>query len=612
MLASSRSIPSPGAPPSAVQAMPPLAKHSVVSQETQETAVQLDALHRAQIVYTKRIEAERIRLHQIEKKCERARRTIADFNKSLGGDYIRRERGLGEARQSNRLESQLQTVKEKQDKLQHAIKTLAVDIDNKRREKLQHDQARKHSEKRLLKRQAHLMQLNRQLQETDDEREQAGRQVENLKSEIVDEMDDFNEKISSTHNSIVAATAGGSLADGGSVATQGSGAGGAAATRARASPRQPPRPPPGGVLALPRPGHGGTLKSSTAPQAGKAPLASSRGAAFITESRPPGAADVDLQQEVNKAYWVVAKTRMDLTKQIERKEELYSAFDKICSETGVVVDGGGAQSHGGSPKHPLEQLVPLLLKSEEENYLIFRSINELNQEVEQLETEKVELEHEFELRRAADAARLHEDERLRAELGRQLAASKRLEQGHEVQHRANDDGLMQAAEAVTQLFHKFGCGETPAGEALLATGLSERNVEQFLGCIEEQLVELLQLDSHINSGEQSQTDPTRPRTPRFTKEGKRLPAMLLPDLVEAANAASAVAAGGLDSVADDADADDHIAPVDPTKWLQSLKQGGIDHAPGALVPAANGPAPRKTAFRKPPVIAATSAQPLSP
>ena len=53
---------------------------------------------------------------------------------------------------------------------------------------------------------------------------------------------------------------------------------------------------------------------------------------------PEGAPPVEeheLQQEVNKAYWVVAKTRMDLTKQIERKEELKSAFDKICDETGV-------------------------------------------------------------------------------------------------------------------------------------------------------------------------------------------------------------------------------------------------------------------------------------
>ena len=52
------------------------------------------------------------------------------------------------------------------------------------------------------------------------------------------------------------------------------------------------------------------------------------------EGTPP-VEEHELQQEVNKAYWVVAKTRMDLTKQIERKEELKSAFDKICDETGV-------------------------------------------------------------------------------------------------------------------------------------------------------------------------------------------------------------------------------------------------------------------------------------
>ena len=100
--------------------------------------------------------------------------------------------------------------------------------------------------------------------------------------------------------------------------------------------------------------------------------------AFITQERSKQP-EVDLQQEVNKAYWVVAKTRMDLTKQIERKEELHSAFDKICSETKTHVDPTADPSLKG--KHPLEGLVPLLLKSEEENYLVFRTINELNQEL---------------------------------------------------------------------------------------------------------------------------------------------------------------------------------------------------------------------------------------
>ena len=81
------------------------------------------------------------------------------------------------------------------------------------------------------------------------------------------------------------------------------------------------------------------------------------------------------------------------TKQIERKEELHSAFDKICSETKTHVDPSADPALKG--KHPLEGLVPLLLKSEEENYLVFRTINELNQELETLELEKVSLEDDM-------------------------------------------------------------------------------------------------------------------------------------------------------------------------------------------------------------------------
>ena len=59
---------------------------------TAETAVQLDALHKAQIFYTKRIENERLRLHQVEKKLDRMRKTILEFKKQVGGEWRRHRR----------------------------------------------------------------------------------------------------------------------------------------------------------------------------------------------------------------------------------------------------------------------------------------------------------------------------------------------------------------------------------------------------------------------------------------------------------------------------------------------------------------------------------------
>ncbi|KAH8066512.1 hypothetical protein JL722_958 [Aureococcus anophagefferens] len=466
----------------------------MMTSGSHETAVQLDALHKAQIYYTKKIENERLRLHQVEKKLDRMRKTILEFKKQVGGEWKRREVSIRTQRESVRLESALQTVKEKHDRLQHKIKTLAVEINNKRREKIQHERVTAKAEKSLARAAAAIGEPEpRALQETEEEREQAGRQCEALKGEIIDEMEQFNDRVSSTHNSIVAATGQCGLSSAASAGAAPSSKGGAK----------------GG-------GSGG-----------------GKDRAFLTQERSKQP-EVDLQQEVNKAYWVVAKTRMDLTKQIERKEELHSAFDKICSETKTHVDPSADPALKG--KHPLEGLVPLLLKSEEENYLVFRTINELNQELETLELEKVSLEDDMEQRALANEDRLHQEENMKKELGAQLATSEATEKTHEDQHRANEQSLISASEAVTTIFHKLGCGEIPSGEALVATGLTERNVEQFLGLIEDQLVEP-QLDASLSAPFDDATDES-------------------PD-----DAAFA-------------------APIDPSKLLNSLKSGAVDDGKG--------------------------------
>lgn len=508
----------------------------MLSHATQDTALQLDTLRRAQLQYTKRIEGERTRLHQVDKKIARMRSMIVEFNRTVGGEFVRRQRQIGVQRQSTRLESHLQTVKEKHDKLQHKIQMLAIEINNKRREKLQQSRVRKKSEQKLTKRKLVLSRLSKELQEREDERELAGRQCEALKGEILEEIEEFNEKVSATHNSIVAASGHCGLAANSSLQT---------------------------FNTLQAGRRAGPLAANS--------IASSKGtkapASFITEQRGPDHDEVDLQQEVNKAYWVVAKTRMDLTKQMERKEELYGAFDKICSQTGVHVDHSADMATG---KHPLEQLIPLLLKSEEENYLIFRLINDLNQELETLELEKVQLEKDLRDRKASTEEQISTEKRIKAELGSQLEHSTSAEQTHEQVRKANEVDLMKAADAINALFHKLGCENLPNGEALLATGITERNVQQYLGLIEDQIAELLQIDSHVNSSRPG-GDPTRPITPKFSRDGKRMPALVLPDLQH--HSAMDVALSGLDDATDDGRDDGHSVPVDPAKWMQILKAG---------------------------------------
>ena len=167
---------------------------------------------------------------------------------------------------------------------------------------------------------------------------------------------------------------------------------------------------------------------------------------------------------------------------------------------------------------------------------------------------------------------------MKEDLGSQLATSEATEKTHEDQHKANEDSLNAASEAVTTIFHKLGCGEIPSGEALCATGLTERNVEQFLGLIEDQLVEVLQLDSHLNAS-RSNDDPTRPKTPKFNRDGKRMPAMTLPDLLHQPQLDASLSAP-FDDATDESPDDGFAAPIDPTKLLNSLKSGDPDGGKG--------------------------------
>lgn len=512
---------------------------SVLTNATQETALQLEALHRSQLLYTKRIENERTRLHQIDKKVCRMQSSIDEFKKSVGGEFSRRQRQIGAVRQTARLESQLQTVKEKRGKLRHKIDCLAAEINNKRREKMQHERVCQKSEQKLIKRRHALSRLHRELQEREDERERVGKMCESLKSEILDEMEEFNEKVSTTHNSIVAASA--------------SRVGGGGLTHMSSMQTIHTQP------SVRRPGDFSGPSSSSKTAAGVRPTAS-----FITD---PHSEDIDMQQEVNKAYWVVAKTRMDLTKQIERKEELFNAFDKICSETGVHVDHTADVASG---KHPLEQLVPLLLKSEEENYVIFRKINELNEELESLQLENVQLDQDLKASKTFHTEKANSEEKIKADLGEKLEQSTSIANTHDQAHKLNELDLMRASDAISALFTKLGCDNRPSGEALVSTGLTERNVQQFLGLIEDQIVELLQIEAHVNSSHKSTEDPTRPNTPKYTREGKRVPSLVLPD-VQHHSVMDASLSGHDDAT--DVDDDGQTAPIDPSRWMQTLRAG---------------------------------------
>ena len=79
---------------------------------------------------------------------------------------------------------------------------------------------------------------------------------------------------------------------------------------------------------------------------------------------------------INKAYWAIAKKKMDIQKQADKIHELVDDFKYLSEQTGVT---------------SVETLIPILLSSEEENFRLFDVTNEYNKELETLEVEKGEV-----------------------------------------------------------------------------------------------------------------------------------------------------------------------------------------------------------------------------
>ncbi|CAN0209062.1 unnamed protein product, partial [Phaeothamnion confervicola] len=118
---------------------------------------------------------------------------------------------------------------------------------------------------------------------------------------------------------------------------------------------------------------------------------------------PPASASHDLRLESNMAYWVILKKKNDLQSKAARAQELQRTLKRILDATGL---------------RGISDFVPLMLEAEEENFSLFKLINELNRELEQLEVKRSRVHNEAET--LSHAARRQHQHLMKAELQQQI------------------------------------------------------------------------------------------------------------------------------------------------------------------------------------------------
>lgn len=220
----------------------------------------------------------------------------------------------------------------------------------------------------------------------------------------------------------------------------------------------------------------------------KAKLRMREGAA--TPAHGPGSPDADDagQGVPARGQWNEAVEMASQEVAREKADQYEDAIQKIKTATGL---------------NDLETIVQKFIQAEEQNFSLFNYVNDLNNEIEKLEEQVAEMKQEKELIHGQGASASSQHEQIIAELESKLNVANDKAELYQQQHDEALQTLEGLRAGIDSLFHRIGCELGPIAEVLGDSGVTESNMMQYLGIIEQRANELLQLYASIQGPELS-------------------------------------------------------------------------------------------------------------
>jgi hypothetical protein len=174
----------------------------------------------------------------------------------------------------------------------------------------------------------------------------------------------------------------------------------------------------------------------------------------------------------------------------ETLETYEKAFSSIMEVTGI---------------DDMDKLVARFIEVEDQNFALFNFVNELNNEIENLNEQIAEVKRNMDNFKAHGANLEEQRMTILSDLEKQLKAVEVETRHHESRHSRNTTILDQVKSGVDSLFTKIDCDRSAITDLLGGqAGISELNVMQYLGIIEQRVNDLLHLQTFISLKEQEE------------------------------------------------------------------------------------------------------------
>lgn len=202
-------------------------------------------------------------------------------------------------------------------------------------------------------------------------------------------------------------------------------------------------------------------------------------------------------REIEEGEAVAGKVKKDVedkegAESGETVQSYEEAFAKIKEQTGL---------------DDIDQVVEKFQAEEKKNFSLFHYINELNNEIEALDEKKNEFQSQIEVIKSQGKRIDNQRKRALAHLEETLNNSEKEASALELKYTNTTKILSQMKTGVVRLFDRIGCDKTSLNDMLGNTGISENNIIQYLGIIEQRANEILQMYNAVSIKESNGDEP---------------------------------------------------------------------------------------------------------
>eukprot|EP01029_Cantina_marsupialis_P011830 TRINITY_DN2632_c0_g1_i2.p1 TRINITY_DN2632_c0_g1~~TRINITY_DN2632_c0_g1_i2.p1 ORF type:complete len:555 (-),score=181.17 TRINITY_DN2632_c0_g1_i2:148-1812(-) len=184
-----------------------------------------------------------------------------------------------------------------------------------------------------------------------------------------------------------------------------------------------------------------------------------------------------LKRKLAKGAWLIGKDKAQMQISQEKIASYEEAFTKIQQATGI---------------EDLDEVVNRFIESEDKNYSLFNYVNQLARDIERLEAQVVTVRGEIDKYKGQGVNSDNQRKRILKDLEERLVKTKAKVEHYDNNYNSSMKTINQLKVGIHSIYSKIGCNTSNVTELLGNQGVTETNMMQYLGIIEQRTNEILQ------------------------------------------------------------------------------------------------------------------------